>query len=865
MSAPSHPSGIRSVRQPVLLGLFTGVAVGVGYLLAGVPNVELMTLVIALAGATLGAARGALVGAVAAVVYSLVSPFGLAAPPLLAAQALGMAWAGVLGRALGAVLEKSTRPGTRLSLAGATGVLAALVFDLLTNLGVIVGYDLDPRVVLGGALGFNLIHMGSVGASFAAVFPALAPRLRLLVRSSLVGRSAVLALALLLAGGIGPARAADEPSPAPESGAAPADTSMAAERHLVSGLPAPTDGPAASLGWDRPLWEPFTWNSLDWYDWYSPRLAVREAGIGGAAVIFGEAGTSPAPLVTVDGVPWGTGHALVDDPWLVPVQGLDVRAESWFGDGLGGTAGLLDLRTADPDPDKAVSEYRGVKGRHESYMRGIHLLTPRADWRAAFAFEEVIDYEVWNYTDLPDEIFRPDPEVFTGHGKVRQSRARISRLIDDDTGVDLEVSTGRVTRNDAPAWGAKHREVWDAGVSASLHGVGAGLRWRTILHWRDRDVQWGAPPAAVDSLNSHRKVESSREGVTISLVQVEEPPPAATADTNDASAAVPPPARADEGPRGFFLDLAAHNWRVADTVDTLQALPPLPGPTGGRGRSAVVDVGERFSLGFLRLEAVLGGRWDDRAGVAPAGRLVLSGSGVRPAWRLEIARDGRGPRSDELLTPVFRPAGLGAEATMLPNPDLGFESTWRAGAACRVRFLGNELALDAGARRLRDGIGWQTLPGEIYEGRWENVLELDSARLTAQLSRQGRFLGWGRIMLEGTWRAFDEKQGQAPQLPPKDAYRLHLFWENHFFQEDGILQMGLISTRRGAMDDPWDVTRTTHLPSRTVHDLLVGIRLVGVELSLAFRNLLGERVPLSYLTTSNGQEVDMRLHWTFRY
>ena len=194
---------------------------------------------------------------------------------------------------------------------------------------------------------------------------------------------------------------------------------------------------------------------------------------------------------------------------------------------------------------------------------------------------------------------------------------------------------------------------------------------------------------------------------------------------------------------------------------------------------------------------------------------------------------------------------------MLPNPELGFESTWRVGAACRVRFLGNELALDAGARRLRDGIAWQTLPGEIYEGRWENALEMDSARLTARLFRQGRFLGWGRIMLEGTWRAFDEKQGKAQQLPPKDAYRLHLFWENHFFQEDGILQMGLISTRRGAMDDPWDVTRTTHLPSRTVHDLLVGIRLVGVELSLAFRNLLGERVPLSYLTTSNGQEVDI--------
>ena len=52
MNKPGNGNSKTSpVRQPVLLGLFTGTAVGVGYLLAGVPNVELMTLVIALAGA----------------------------------------------------------------------------------------------------------------------------------------------------------------------------------------------------------------------------------------------------------------------------------------------------------------------------------------------------------------------------------------------------------------------------------------------------------------------------------------------------------------------------------------------------------------------------------------------------------------------------------------------------------------------------------------------------------------------------------------------------------------------------------------------------------------------------------------------
>jgi len=85
------------VRQPVLLGLFTGTAIGVGYLFAGVPNVELMTLIIALSGGVLGARLAMAGGVLAAVVYSLGSPYGLPVPLMLAAQAVGLGTAGVLG------------------------------------------------------------------------------------------------------------------------------------------------------------------------------------------------------------------------------------------------------------------------------------------------------------------------------------------------------------------------------------------------------------------------------------------------------------------------------------------------------------------------------------------------------------------------------------------------------------------------------------------------------------------------------------------------------------------------------------------------------------------------------------------------
>ena len=63
-----------AVRLTVLVGLFTGTAVGAGYLLSGIPNVELMTFLVALAGAALGHSLGALCGILAAVVFSLGNP-----------------------------------------------------------------------------------------------------------------------------------------------------------------------------------------------------------------------------------------------------------------------------------------------------------------------------------------------------------------------------------------------------------------------------------------------------------------------------------------------------------------------------------------------------------------------------------------------------------------------------------------------------------------------------------------------------------------------------------------------------------------------------------------------------------------------
>ncbi len=138
MNTPDKtPKASSSVRQPVLLGLFTGTAVGAGYLLAAVPNVEIMTLIIAVCGGVLGARSGAAAGAIAATIYSLGSPYGLPVPLLLAAQILGFGAAGVFGAIGGNRVLCSYFKGQKTRAAMwslLTGVGSTVIYDLLTNL-----------------------------------------------------------------------------------------------------------------------------------------------------------------------------------------------------------------------------------------------------------------------------------------------------------------------------------------------------------------------------------------------------------------------------------------------------------------------------------------------------------------------------------------------------------------------------------------------------------------------------------------------------------------------------------------------------------------------------------------------------------
>jgi len=456
----------RAVRRPVVLGLFVGSTVGLGYLLAAVPNVELMTLVTALAGVVLGARLGFVSGALAMTIYSLGSPYGLPHPILLAAQVVGMGLAGVVGQLASVTVIKFVRRGNNsraVMLSMVAGFIPTFVFDLGTNLASWLAYDLDVRVILIGGIPLFLLHVGVNLVFFGIFFPLLATRVALLAKSPLSGRNGSIGLTLMLGFILSlSANSAFSQTADPDSNlvtdllieTARTDSTAAQEPIPVS---IPLEGAALAFGWERPLWEPFAESALDRLCWYSPQVVLRDGGVGAMTMILGEAGTSPFPIFLRDGIPLGTGHILADDPGLVPLRGLRFGKEGDWRDGIrygrdnwGGTGGAISLRTDDFAPSKAVSIYSGVKGPHESYMRSFVMRSPRADWRFSFDFEENIDNGGYNYTSGTDQEFSPIEEDTRGHGKIRMGRGRISRFLDDENRLSIDYSTARKTKDEIP-------------------------------------------------------------------------------------------------------------------------------------------------------------------------------------------------------------------------------------------------------------------------------------------------------------------------------------------------------------------------------------------------------------------------------
>jgi hypothetical protein len=126
---------MQKTRKALLASLLISVTVALGYALAGVPNVELMTMSVFVSGYLLGWRLGAIVGAVSIAAHSLFNPLGAALPPLFAAQVIGFSIIGVTGATLGRAVVGRRQRWVSFALSALLGFLVTSLYDLLTNVG----------------------------------------------------------------------------------------------------------------------------------------------------------------------------------------------------------------------------------------------------------------------------------------------------------------------------------------------------------------------------------------------------------------------------------------------------------------------------------------------------------------------------------------------------------------------------------------------------------------------------------------------------------------------------------------------------------------------------------------------------------
>jgi len=154
-------------------------SVALGFLLAGIPNVELMTLTVFMAGHFCGARLGGGCGALSIMLFSLLNPLGPAPAPLLAAQVAGFTLIGAAGALAKPCIARSGARGVAVS--AAAGFLVTLVYDVLTTAAsafVVLGTARFVEGFGGFALAGALFVAWHVGINTAVFALAVVPLMR---------------------------------------------------------------------------------------------------------------------------------------------------------------------------------------------------------------------------------------------------------------------------------------------------------------------------------------------------------------------------------------------------------------------------------------------------------------------------------------------------------------------------------------------------------------------------------------------------------------------------------------------------------------------------------------------------------------
>ena len=165
---------MNSTRRALLASLLIALTVAAGQALAGVPNIELVTLLVFLSGFLLGMRAGAIVGAVAMGAHSLFNVMGAVVAPMLVVVVFVYAGLGAAGAAVGPAIVRMQSPALQVVVSAASGAACAFVYQLLINLTAYFTFTASDSLIafVWGGVAFAVVQIVWNGAVFAVALPS---------------------------------------------------------------------------------------------------------------------------------------------------------------------------------------------------------------------------------------------------------------------------------------------------------------------------------------------------------------------------------------------------------------------------------------------------------------------------------------------------------------------------------------------------------------------------------------------------------------------------------------------------------------------------------------------------------------------
>lgn len=169
----------QNTRLIAFSGIFIALLLGVGYALAFVPNVELLTAMVFLSGVLMGFKRGIFIGVVGEFLFSALNPMGsgLLFPPMLAAQLVAMAVVSSIGALMRNFVLTSTHRLLNSIIIGGIGLLLTLFYDILVSAAFPVSAGFSLREIVGtiiAGLAFSIVHLIGNTLVFILLVPVAA-------------------------------------------------------------------------------------------------------------------------------------------------------------------------------------------------------------------------------------------------------------------------------------------------------------------------------------------------------------------------------------------------------------------------------------------------------------------------------------------------------------------------------------------------------------------------------------------------------------------------------------------------------------------------------------------------------------------